>query len=648
MKNRIHALAPLLALLAAACDGGAPIGSGGSGGGGGSGGEGGSGGGGGGGSGGSGASAGSGGAGASGGSGGSGGSAASGGTGGTGGAAGGAGGSGGAPTFCVPGATQPCYSGPGGTQGVGDCHDGVTTCLADGSGFGPCVGELLPSAEVCSDGGDEDCDGVSNEADAGCACIPGEQAACYSGPAGTEGVGTCKAGWHFCNADGLSFSGCVNEILPQNEICGDHKDNDCNGFACGEAAWALAFPPPQAPNIDDEIQRVAAGTGGELFSVTRRGSTLSLGSPFYLVRKHAPDGAVLWEKTLVASGLSTIGGVAYDPFEGLTVTGWFGGNGSLTTAAGTVLSTGNATGASFRVQLDELGAEVAASTLQIFTLATPYDTRCEGVDVTSGSEQIACRALSPGLDFATVGPAASPFGALVLSAQEVNAFESAALPGGGFAIAGAYKGALKQLLTTLCPDTGTADWFVARVDANAAIQWVKCFGTTQNDQGMQLAVTSAGEIVVAVSHSLQLTVGGKTWNPDPGGSTNTAIAFFDGAGAVVKTASVMGAGPQTPVELVADDEGQVYGLFYTEGQGNIGGALIEAGPVLAAFSAIGPTWQRSLGVGAPELWLGALAVHFDEPTLAVGGIGYGDFSFQNLALSAPAVSGAAVLAKMGR
>ena len=61
---------------------------------------------------------------------------------------------------CTPGSEEPCYTGSPGTADVGACRSGVQACTADGLGFSPCVGEVLPAPEVCENGGsDEDCDG---------------------------------------------------------------------------------------------------------------------------------------------------------------------------------------------------------------------------------------------------------------------------------------------------------------------------------------------------------------------------------------------------------------------------------------------------------------------------------------------------------
>ncbi|MBZ5711077.1 hypothetical protein [Nannocystis pusilla] len=58
---------------------------------------------------------------------------------------------------CEPGASEDCYSGPDGTRDVGVCKAGVRTCADDGSGFGPCVGEVTPSPEDCSTPADDNC-----------------------------------------------------------------------------------------------------------------------------------------------------------------------------------------------------------------------------------------------------------------------------------------------------------------------------------------------------------------------------------------------------------------------------------------------------------------------------------------------------------
>ena len=63
---------------------------------------------------------------------------------------------------CTPGATGACYTGTADTNDVGACRGGTHTCGDDGV-WGQCVGEVLPTAEVCGNGIDENCTGEADE-----------------------------------------------------------------------------------------------------------------------------------------------------------------------------------------------------------------------------------------------------------------------------------------------------------------------------------------------------------------------------------------------------------------------------------------------------------------------------------------------------
>ncbi|HTN84293.1 MAG TPA: MopE-related protein, partial [Sorangium sp.] len=145
---------------------------------------------------------------------------------------------------CVPGTEVICYSGDVETAGVGACEPGWARCREDGSGFGPCVGEVLPAAETCLTPVDDDCDGQTNEEGAGCACVPGEDVPCYTGPAGTEGVGLCAAGTARCQPDGMQLGPCRGQVLPARETCLTPIDDDCDGQV-NEGGEDCVCPPNQ-------------------------------------------------------------------------------------------------------------------------------------------------------------------------------------------------------------------------------------------------------------------------------------------------------------------------------------------------------------------------------------------------------------------
>jgi hypothetical protein len=142
-------------------------------------------------------------------------------------------------SVCKEGTTRQCYTGPQGTRGVGQCRGGTQQCVAEGTAWSECGGQVLPQAEDCGRPEDEDCDGVA------CQCWPGEVQRCgYTGPAGTVGVGECRTSTRACNAAGTQWGACTGEVTPQPEVCANALDEDCNGNVndaptCG---WTVAAP----------------------------------------------------------------------------------------------------------------------------------------------------------------------------------------------------------------------------------------------------------------------------------------------------------------------------------------------------------------------------------------------------------------------
>lgn len=66
---------------------------------------------------------------------------------------------------CTPGDTKECYEGPSNTKGVGICAAGVATCVVDGTDWSECVGQVIPQAEICGDGIDQNCSGEDDTVD---------------------------------------------------------------------------------------------------------------------------------------------------------------------------------------------------------------------------------------------------------------------------------------------------------------------------------------------------------------------------------------------------------------------------------------------------------------------------------------------------
>ncbi|MBO4711863.1 choice-of-anchor L domain-containing protein [bacterium] len=115
---------------------------------------------------------------------------------------------------CTPGERMECYEGPSGTAGVGLCKTGYKECVEDGTDWSECRDQVLPVAEICSDGIDQDCDGSD---------LTPETAVDIDGDGYTYCNGDCcETGWD-CLGDPEKVNPSSFEV-PSNAV-----DDNCNG-----------------------------------------------------------------------------------------------------------------------------------------------------------------------------------------------------------------------------------------------------------------------------------------------------------------------------------------------------------------------------------------------------------------------------------
>ncbi|MCK6508359.1 hypothetical protein L6R29_00135 [Myxococcota bacterium] len=126
-----------------------------------------------------------------------------------------------------------------------NCEWGERTCKPDyltNALWGNCVpyeivkeegSDPAKAAEQCSNGKDDDCDGLIDAADDGCKAYckqPGERRPCYEVPVDQKDVlnqGRCAPGLQRCNED-RKWGACEAQVLPSAETCNGVDDN-CDG-----------------------------------------------------------------------------------------------------------------------------------------------------------------------------------------------------------------------------------------------------------------------------------------------------------------------------------------------------------------------------------------------------------------------------------
>ncbi len=163
---------------------------------------------------------------------------------------------------CTPGEKTSCFDGTSvadanklqdtlkGQQELGQCRAGTKVCLPD-STWSTCDGAVGPSAEVCGNQIDDDCNGLIDSKDSrACSCNPGETRKqfrdvdgnlVYDVPSGvshvvhaktsnpktgcTYCIQTCSGAGTWGNEDG----GCVPKSPAKDDICNE-IDDDCDGL----------------------------------------------------------------------------------------------------------------------------------------------------------------------------------------------------------------------------------------------------------------------------------------------------------------------------------------------------------------------------------------------------------------------------------
>jgi hypothetical protein len=395
---------------------------------------------------------------------------------------------------------------------------------------------------------------VVSSSSTGTFCAPGETQACYTGPAGTDGVGICAAGSQVCDEGGAAFGPCTGDVTPQREVCETPEDDDCDGAApvcSGNTLWSKHFGDVQVQHATG----VAADATGDVVLVGSLRGTMDLGGGLLasagvadvFVAKLDPAGDHLWSVRFGDSSGQLASGVAVDDAGSLAVIGTFSGSvdfggGALTSAGGTDV---------FVAKLDPNGAHLWSKRFGEST----FDQ--EGVSIT---------------------------------------FD----PDGNVLIAGVTKGTVDFGGGPLT-SAGGFDGFAVKLDADGNHLWSKRFGDVENDAAAHIATDALGNVLLTGNFHGTIDFGGAPLTS--GGDADVFVTKLDADGNHVWSKAAGGPLAQAGVCVATDADGN--GLFVGDFSGSIdfgAGALTAVGGtdsfVVKLDAAGDPVWSKRFGTSA--------------------------------------------------
>lgn len=150
-----------------------------------------------------------------------------------------------------------------------------------------------------------------------CECQPGEMKPCYTGPMGSDGVGTCAAGLQTCTPNGTFNDVCEGESIPVDEVCADGLDTDCDGAdlkceathpAClglPDSLVACYYFPPNKMELVDGSGWARHGSKVEVFDIMSYDMSYATAGKFLGVNNYAliPENKAFDPKMLTVSML---------------------------------------------------------------------------------------------------------------------------------------------------------------------------------------------------------------------------------------------------------------------------------------------------------------------------------------------------------
>jgi len=421
---------------------------------------------------------------------------------------------------CTPGATQSCYDGPGGTEGVGLCKAGSQACASDGASWEPCTGEVLPQVEDCASGLDQDCDGQVSPCGGTLLWAKrfGDGSDQHAQRLAVDAAGNVFVAGRF--AGGIDFGGGTLTSKSAYDVFLAKLDGD------GGHLWSKSFDT----NLGT-IQAIAVDSAGGIVVAGFFYGTVDFGGgPFasaggqdIFVARFDGGGAHMWSKRFGDGSAQAATGIAMDSAGDILLAGRF--LGALDLGGGPLTSAGGAD--VFVAKLDGTGGHVWS--------------RSFGDAADQGATAIAADAA------------------------------------GGAVVVGDFSGSLNFGGGSLT-SSGGDDIFVVKLDSSGGHAWSRSFGDAVDQHGRSVAVDGAGGVLIGGDFAGAVDFGGGAMTCV--GTDDVFVAKLDGGDGGYRWARHFGEGgsDQIAAALAVDKASRVVAAGYFSGQVDFGGgALASAG-----------------------------------------------------------------------
>jgi hypothetical protein len=402
---------------------------------------------------------------------------------------------------CVPGSTEACYDGPEGTQDKGSCKAGVRTCNAEGTAFGPCESQVLPSPEDCATPLDEDCNGTAAQctgahiwsARFGNTMYTQDLLGLAADSTGAGIISGALRGDVDLGGGVLTTKSNPDAFVAKFDADGKHVfSKRYKGISYGYGV-----------GVDSTDNIVLAGTFLDVIDLGG-GNLQSMGSEDIFLVKLDAKGDHVWSRRFGGTGQQIVRDVAIDADGNILLAGEF--NGPVDFGGGVVSSAG---------QFDAFVAKLTPSGEHIYSIrfGTPVNgsTYAEHISVDSAGNAIVTGDFSGQADFDDVPimmTGASLFVAYVNPTGKVTHVKGYGLAGDFFTVTnvaasgpgdavlvGSFTGDVNFGGSALMSMMGE-DVFMAKLSPTAEHIWSVRYGDTSPQRATGVAVNALGHIAV--------------------------------------------------------------------------------------------------------------------------------------------------------